>query len=74
MQTPIDIGGLSRFLREANVNTYANKIAAKAPSSRLGSQDYHFEKNGLTFHDTYFGVRDFIGCEISTKHASRSGE
>ena len=58
---------LADFLREANKNTYANKSAPKAVSSRLKSEDYHFEKDGLIYHDTYFGGRDFIGEEIVYK-------
>ena len=59
MQGPIDTNELATFLREANVNTYANKSAAKAPASRLGSEDYHFERGDLIFHDTYFGISRF---------------
>lgn len=55
---------LATFLNEANKATYANKDAQKAPSSRPGSEDYHFEKDGLVYHDTYFGSRDFIGGEV----------
>lgn len=55
---------LAQFLNEANRATYANKDASKVSSSRLGSQDYHFEKGSLVYHDTYFGGRDFIGAEI----------
>lgn len=55
---------LAQFLAEANKATYANKDAPKVAPSRLGSEDYHFEKDGLTYHDTYFGGRDFIGEEI----------
>jgi len=55
---------LANFLREANKSTYANKDASKVLSERLGSLDYHFEKENLVYHDTYFGVRDFIGEEI----------
>ena len=63
---------LGPFLKEAHRNTYANKSAATAPSTRLGSTDYHFEKDGLTYHDTYFdlpesGGRTFIGGEIVYK-------
>src|SRR3989344_259612 len=58
---------LADFLREANRNTYANKSAPKATPSRLKSEDYHFEKDGLIYHDTYFGTRDFIGDEIVYK-------
>lgn len=55
---------LAVFLKEANKATYANKDAPKAKSARLNSEDYHFEKGNLTYHDTYFGGRDFIGSEI----------
>ena len=58
---------LADFLNEANKSSYANKDALKAPSSRLKSEDYHFEKDGLIYHDTYFGSRDFIGEEIVYK-------
>lgn len=55
---------LSQFLNAANKATYANKEAPKVAPSRLKSEDYHFEKDGLIYHDTYFGGRDFIGEEI----------
>ncbi|MEK7118371.1 MAG: DUF5680 domain-containing protein [Patescibacteria group bacterium] len=55
---------LSKFLNEANKATYTNKDATKVASSRTKSQDYHFEKGDLAYHDTYFGGRDFIGEEI----------
>ncbi|MCL4390221.1 MAG: DUF5680 domain-containing protein [Patescibacteria group bacterium] len=55
---------LAHFLSEANKSTYANKDAPKVESNRLKSEDYHFEKDGLIYHDTYFGSRDFIGEEI----------
>ncbi len=60
----MNIDTLAKFLNEANKATYANKSAPKVVSSRLKSEDYHFEKNGLIYHDTYFGGRDFIGEEI----------
>ncbi|MDO8523422.1 MAG: DUF5680 domain-containing protein [bacterium] len=60
----IDLNNLAQFLDEANKNTFANKNAEKAAPTRLGSSDYHFEKGNLTYHDTYFGDRDFIGEEI----------
>ncbi len=64
---PLDLQELTRFLDAANKSTYANKDAAKAPSSRPRSDDYHFEQGNLTYHDTYFGGRDFIGGEIVYK-------
>jgi len=36
-------------------------------SSRLKSQDYEFEQDQFTYHDTFFGDRDFIGEEIVYK-------
>ena len=58
------IEALGKFLNEANKATYANKNAPKVTPSRLKSEDYYFEKDGLAYHDTYFGGRDFIGEEI----------
>ena len=60
----IEIKKLEQFLNEANKSTYANKDASKAISTRLKSEDYHFEKGNLIYHDTYFGGKDFIGGEI----------
>lgn len=60
----MDISKLTNFLNEANKSTYANADAPKVESSRLRSEDYHFEKDGLVYHDTYFGSRDFMGEEI----------
>ena len=68
MNNPIDIKELADFLSEANKNTYANKDAPKVAPSRLESEDYHFEKGNLIYHDTYFGGRDFIGEEIVYKN------
>ena len=55
---------IKKFLSEANKNSYADKKAVKADSSRLKSEDYHFEKGKFIYHDTYFGSRDFMGEEI----------
>ena len=62
---PIDV--LDAFLREANLNTYANENTKKASPLRPGSSDYHFEKGDLTYHDTYFGATKFVGEEIVYK-------
>ncbi len=59
---------LTNFLNDANKATYADKDAPKVHSSRLRSEDYHFEKDDLIYHDTYFGSRDFIGEEIIYKN------
>lgn len=64
---PIEINLLAQFLNEANKHTYANADAKRAAFTRLNSKDYHFEKGGLIYHDTYFGARDFIGEEIVYK-------
>jgi len=64
----MNIEKLTQFLNEASKSTYANKDAPKVASSRLRSEDYHFEKDGLIYHDTYFGGRDFIGGEIIYKN------
>lgn len=63
----ISIEELSDFLEESNKSTYANKDAPRTDSTRLKSEDYHFEKGNLIYHDTYFGGRDFIGGEIVYK-------
>lgn len=59
---PLDV--LAQFLNEANKYTYANADVKKAASTRLNSEDYHFEKGNLIYHDTYFGSRDFVGEEM----------
>jgi len=58
---------LTDFLNAANKATYANKDATKSASLRPSSEDYHFEQEDLTYHDTYFGAKDFIGGEIIYK-------
>lgn len=67
MDNSINSQQLANFLTEAHKNSYANKDAPKASSSRLKSEDYHFEKGNLIYHDTYFGSRDFIGEEVVYK-------
>jgi Domain of unknown function (DUF5680) len=64
MAPVIALDELAGFLVEAHRQTYANKKAVLAPSTRLNSVDYHFECGEFAYHDTYFGVRDFIGEEI----------
>lgn len=55
---------LIEFLKESKKQTYANANVKKAPSSRLGSNDYHFEKDNMIYHDTYFGSTNFLGEEV----------
>lgn len=64
----ISIDILNTFLREANLSTYANEDVKKVVSLRPGSKDYHFEKDGLVYHDTYFGSTNFIGEEVVYKN------
>jgi Domain of unknown function (DUF5680) len=64
MKASVSSEALATFLVAAHRNTYADKGAAKAPSTRLRSLDYHFERDDLLYHDTYFGMRDYIGEEI----------
>ncbi len=40
-----DIKMLESFLIEAKKETYANANVKKSPSSRISSDDYHYEKN-----------------------------
>ena len=56
------------FLLDAKKETYANSNAQKQESSRLGSNDYHYEDEiegeMMMYHDTYFGGTRFIGEEV----------
>jgi hypothetical protein len=58
---------LENFLKIVNKSTYANKNAYKSTSLRPSSEDYHFEQGDLSYHDTYFGARDFLGEEVVYK-------
>lgn len=52
------------FLIEAKKSTYANGMAEKIESNRLGSKDYEYKKGNMLYHDTYFGGTNFIGEEV----------
>lgn len=52
------------FLIEAKKQTYANENIEKVSSSRKGSHDYHYQSNGMVYHDTYFGGTKFMGEEV----------
>ncbi len=67
MTNVVSITEIKSFLSKVNKNTYANKNAPKAKSSRFKSEDYHFEEGDLIYHDTYFGSKDFIGEEVIYK-------
>lgn len=60
----MDINKLRDFLIKAKKATYANANVEKASSSRLGSNDYEYSNDGMTYHDTYFGGTQFIGEEV----------
>jgi hypothetical protein len=64
MPSNLNKNTIGKFLNEANKNSYANKNAPKTASLRPASKDYHFEKDNLIYHDTYFGERNFIGEEV----------
>lgn len=59
---------LKSFLIEAKKQTYANSNIKKESPSRLGSNDYHYEKKidgqNFAYHDTYFGGTKFMGEEV----------
>ena len=55
---------LYEFLIEAKKQTYANANVKKADSSRKGSKDYHYQKDKMIYHDTYFGGTKFMGEEV----------
>ena len=52
------------FLIEAKKQTYANANTEKVQPSRIGSKDYEYKKDTLTYHDTYFGGTNFMGEEV----------
>lgn len=52
------------FLIEAKKQTYANENVKKVNSSRMGSHDYHYQKEKMVYHDTYFGGTNFMGEEV----------
>jgi hypothetical protein len=51
------------FLVEAKLNTYASQ-KGKVDSSRKGSHDLAYRKDGYHYIDSYFGEKDFSGEEI----------
>lgn len=58
---------LKEFLIKAKKGTYANENVEKKESSRIGSNDYEYIESNMTYHDTYFGGTNFIGCEVVYK-------
>ena len=58
---------LLEFLIDAKKNTYALGNAKKIDSTRLGSNDYEYSKDNMTYHDTYFGGTKFMGEEVVYK-------
>ena len=55
---------LIEFLIKAKVNTYADGIKYKVPSTKPNSIDYHYEEDDYVYHDTYFGGTRFMGEEV----------
>lgn len=55
---------LIEFLIKAKKETYANENIEKKEPSRIGSSDYEYSENNMTYHDTYFGGTKFMGCEV----------
>ena len=64
LKESVEIKKLKEFLVEAKKQTYANENIEKINSSRLNSKDYEYKKEGMIYHDTYFGGTNFIGEEI----------
>lgn len=52
------------FLLEAGRHTYAGKGAEEKTSSRPGSHDLIYEKDGLKYIDSYVGGERFLGEEV----------
>lgn len=60
-----DVFSLEDFLILAKKSTYADADSdSKSHSSRVGSKDYEYKFNGMTYHDTYFGGTNFMGEEV----------
>lgn len=55
---------LIKFLIEAKKQTYANENVKKSVSTRMGSHDYEYSSENMTYHDTYFGGTKFMGEEV----------
>ncbi|MBI4991647.1 MAG: XRE family transcriptional regulator [Candidatus Harrisonbacteria bacterium] len=66
MNRPIDLRELAGFLDEANKHGYAAG-GKKVSPTRISSKDLEYKKGNLIYHDTYFGVRDYIGEEVVYK-------
>lgn len=70
----LDESLLIKFLLDAKKSTYASSTAIKEKASRLGSNDYHYEKEVegeiMKYHDTYFGGVKFIGEEVVYRGSS----
>ena len=62
-----DANELIAFRLEANRNTYA-AFSNEAPSTRLDSHDYRYEKGDYAYHDTYVGGEQFAGEEAVWKN------
>ncbi|MDE6285359.1 MAG: hypothetical protein K2M17_06390 [Bacilli bacterium] len=66
---------LMGFLKDAKKETYANEVAPKANSSRVGSKDYQYEAliegEKMIYHDTYFGGTKFMGEEVVYRGSDR---
>ena len=52
------------FLIKAKISTYADGIKYKVTPTRPNSIDYHYEEDSFSYHDTYFGSKEFYGEEI----------
>jgi len=60
---PVDINELTAFIVRAKAATYVGDGAPVTPC-RLESHDLRFSDGEWTYHDSYFGGRDFIGEEV----------
>ena len=58
-----ELKDLTRFIVKAKRSTFASD-GVSAPSSYMGSHDLAFADGAWSYHDSFFGVQDFIGREI----------
>ena len=60
---PVDIAALHAFIVRAKAATYVGD-GEQAPPCRSGSHDLRFREDEWAYHDSYFGVTDFLGEEV----------
>ena len=68
----VELAELERFVVRAKARTYAGSGQTTAPS-RPGSIDLAHREGPYAYLDSYVGASDFVGQELVSPAASRSG-